>query len=80
MFYFLCLLFMYYLYEKYYKLIPVQYYRASCVSQVPGLTLLDLRTNEDFQMHSRNGTHSCVPSKGTYCIWLQLILRHCDRS
>ena len=43
--YFLCLFFTYYLREKYYKPIPVQYYRADCVSWVPRLTLLDLRTN-----------------------------------
>ena len=36
--------FMYYLCEKYYKPIPVQYYRADCASWVPRLTLLDLRT------------------------------------
>ena len=40
---FLCLLgFMYYLYEKYYKPITVQYYIADCVSWVARLTLLDL--------------------------------------
>ena len=44
MFYFLCLFFMYYLCEKYYKPITVQYYIADCVSWVPRLTLLDLRT------------------------------------
>ena len=43
--YFLCLFFMYYLCEKYYKLITVQYYVADCVSWVPRLTLLDLWTN-----------------------------------
>ena len=37
-----CLLLMYYLCEKYYKPIPVQYYIADCVSWVPRLTLLDL--------------------------------------
>ena len=42
--YFLCLLFIYYLCEKYYKPITVQYYIANCVSWVPRLTLLDLRT------------------------------------
>ena len=36
---------MYYLCEKYYKPITVQYYIVSCVSWVPRLTLLDLRTN-----------------------------------
>ena len=39
-----CLLLMYYLCEKYYKPIPVQYYIADCVSWVPRLTLLDLWT------------------------------------
>ena len=45
---------MYYLYEKYYKPIAVQYYRAHGVSWVPMLTLLDL------QMLSWNGTRSYV--------------------
>ena len=40
--------------EKYYKPITAQYYLASCVSWVPTLTLLDLRTR------SRNGTRPCV--------------------
>ena len=39
---FLCLSVMYYLCEKYYKPIPVQYYIAYCVSWVPRLALLDL--------------------------------------
>ena len=39
------LFFMYYLCEKYYKPITVQSYIADCVSWVPRLTLLDLRTN-----------------------------------
>lgn len=33
--------FMYYLCEKYYKPITVQYYIADCVSWIPRLTLLD---------------------------------------
>ena len=37
--------FMYYLCEKYYELIIVQYYIANCVSWVPRLALLDLWTN-----------------------------------
>ena len=41
---FLCLSVMYYLCEKYYKPIPVQYYIAYCVSWVSRLTLLDLQT------------------------------------
>ena len=36
---------MYYLYEKYYTPITIQYYIASCVSWVPLLTFLDLSTN-----------------------------------
>ena len=36
---------MYYLCEKYYKLIIVQYHIADCVIWVLGLTLLDLGTN-----------------------------------
>ena len=41
--------FRYYLCEKYYKVITVQYsvqyYIADCVGWVPGLTLLDLLSN-----------------------------------
>ena len=37
--------FMYYLCEKYYEPIPVQYHLANCVSWIPRLTLLDLQTN-----------------------------------
>ena len=36
---------MYYLCEKYYKVITVQYYIADCVGWVPRLTLLDLLSN-----------------------------------
>ena len=42
--FFVCFL-MYYLCEKYYKPITIQYYIADCVSWVPRLTLLDLGTN-----------------------------------
>ena len=45
---------MYYLCEKYYKLITIQYYATDCGSWVPRLTLLDL------QMPAQNGTHSYV--------------------
>ena len=41
--------FMYYLCKKYYKPITVWYYIASCVSWVPRLTLLDLRTNWTYE-------------------------------
>ena len=46
---FLCLFFMYYLCEKYYKPITVQHYIANCVSWVPRLTLLDLGTNWTYE-------------------------------
>ena len=39
-----------YLCEKYYKLITVQYYVANCVSLVPRLTLLDLRTHWTYEL------------------------------
>ena len=40
---------MYYLCEKHYKHITVQYYIAHCVSWVPRLTLLDLQTNWTYE-------------------------------
>ena len=40
---------MYYLCEKYYKPITVQYYIDDCVSWVPRLTLLGLRTNWTYE-------------------------------
>ena len=40
---------MYYLCEKYYKHITVQYYIADCISWVPRLTLLDLRTHWTYE-------------------------------
>ena len=49
MFYFLCLFFMYYLCESYYKSITVQSYIANCVSWVPRLTLLDLQINWTYE-------------------------------
>ena len=45
----ICLFFMYFLCEKYYKPITVQYYIADCVSWVPRLTLLDLQTNWTYE-------------------------------
>ena len=44
---------MYYLCEKYYKPITVQYHIANCVSWVPRLTLLDLRTNWNSELALR---------------------------
>ena len=43
--YFLCLFFMYYLCENCYKPMTVEHCIANCVSCVPRLTLLDLKTN-----------------------------------
>ena len=43
-FFIFCLFFMYYLCEKYYKPITLQYYIVDCVSWVPRLTLLDSQT------------------------------------
>ena len=42
--FYVCLFFMCYLCEKYHKPITVQYYITDCVSWIPRLTLLDLRT------------------------------------
>ena len=53
-FIFLCFL-MYYLCEKYYKPIVVQYYITNCVSWVPSLTLLGLRTNWIYKLDSMLG-------------------------
>ena len=47
--YFLCLFFMYYSCEKYYKPITVQHHIADCVSWVPKLTFLDLQTNWTYE-------------------------------
>ena len=61
---------MYSLCEKYYKPITVQYYIADCVSWVPKITLLDLRTNWTYKCGLRTElihmlTHSYVTVKGT---------------
>ena len=50
---------MYYLCEKYYKPITLQYYTADCVSWVPRLTV-GLMNKLNFRMCSRNGTRSYV--------------------
>ena len=47
--FFVCLFCMYYLCENYCKPITVQYYVANCVSWVPKLTLLDLRTSWTYE-------------------------------
>ena len=51
---------MYYLCEKYYKLIIVQYYMVDSVSWVPRLNLLDLTNKLDLGTRSWNGTRSYV--------------------
>ena len=61
----LCLFFMYYLCEKYYKPITVQYYIANCVYWVPRLTLLDLRTNWTYKCTLRM---ELICMQGSYCI------------
>lgn len=45
MFPFFLFLFVFYIYEKYYKPITVRYAIVDCVSWVPTLTLLDLQIN-----------------------------------
>ena len=55
MFYYLCLVFIPCLCGKNYKPIAVQYYIADCVSGVPRLTLLDLRTCSWNETHSYAG-------------------------
>ena len=45
---------MYYLCEKYYKPITVQYYVADCVSWVPRLSVLDLETGITIVLLERN--------------------------
>ena len=56
----MCLFFMYYLREKYYKPVIVEYYIADCVSWAPRLTLLDLTNKWELRMRSRNGTRLYV--------------------
>ena len=60
MFIFVCLFFMYYLCEKYYKCITEQYYIADSVSWVRRLNFVELMNKLDLQMPSWNGTHSHV--------------------
>ena len=61
---------MYYLCEKYYKYITVQYYIADCVSWVPRLTLLDLRTNWTYE---RALQMELVRMHGTYCRYIHYV-------
>ena len=52
--------FMWYLCEKYHKLITIKYYIADCVSWILWLTLLDLGNKLDVWTHSWNRTGSYV--------------------
>ena len=61
---FLCLFFMYYLCDKYYKPITVQHHEASCVCWAPSLTLLDLWTNWTYDCVLRV---ELVCTQGTDC-------------
>ena len=56
---------MYYLYEKYYKPVTVEYSITNCVSWVPRLTLFDLGTNWTYELAL--GTE-LIRMYGTYCI------------
>ena len=47
--FFVCLFSTYYLCEKYYKSITVQYYIVNCISWVPRLTLVDLQTTWTYE-------------------------------
>ena len=58
--YFLCLLVMCYLGEKYHKPITAQYYIVTCLSWVPRLTLSDLTNKSDLRKHFWDGTRSYV--------------------
>ena len=62
---------MYYLCEKYYKPITVQYYVADCVSWVPRLTLLDLWTNWIYKCTLRM---ELVHMYGTYCTYIYIYI------
>ena len=55
---------MYYLREKYYKPITVQYYIDDCVRWVSRLTLLDLQTDWTYEHTLRM---KLVHMWGTYC-------------
>ena len=65
LFFCVCLLFTYYLCEKYYKAVTVQHYIAGCVIWLPRLTLQDLRMNGTYQRTVRMEL-VCMP--GTYSI------------
>ena len=52
--------FMYFLCEKYYKPITVQYYITDCVSWVPRLNFVGLMNKLNLQTRSQNRTRSYV--------------------
>ena len=70
---FFAFVFMCYLYEKYYKLIIVEYCIADCVSQVPRLTLLDLRTSWTYECTLKM---ELFRMSETYCI-SYFLYHHC---
>jgi len=64
----------YYLCEKHYSIITIQYFIADCVSWVPRPTLLDLGTNELYECALRmelirmEGTHHSFKGDWTVCV------------
>ena len=72
-------IFMYYLCEKYYKPITVQYYIADCVSWIPRLTLLDLQTNWTDERALRTRTQNSFLCRGlTVSSFLLLTVIFCS--
>ena len=71
----ICFLCSYYLCEKYYKPIIVQYYIVDCVSWVPRLTLLDLWTNWNYE---ENGlTNALLEPNSFVCSGFIVIPKYC---
>ena len=71
LFFCVCLLFTYYLCEKYYKAVTVQHYIAGCVIWLPRLTLQDLRMNGTYQRTVRMEL-VCMPGTYSIEIWAPL--------
>ena len=68
--FFVCF-FMCYLCEKYYKPITVQYYIVDCVTQVPRIALLDLRTDWTYECALRM---ELLHMQGPYCTFFLLLI------
>ena len=65
---------MYYLCEKYYKSITVQYHRVNCVSWVPRLNLLDLQMHSEWSLFICGGLTVLIwklspYAFSTHCFW-----------